>query len=483
MRTRPHFSVLLTSIVALLVALGCGPPVPDPGASASVSLVSFEPSAELGSVPSVVHVHVASGTTDAASAMLFQGSLSDYYLSKVKQGQVPDTLAARQIPALGWRTASELVVAPLLPLAAGPYSLVARTGLLSEFQVASELPLLRRVWPPAGPGGSVRYAVYCSDSPAVPVGGSLALEPSALTVNVLPGADDAGSFAERCLHFNADAELEPGQIVVPAPALSDWALDPSAFSGSSADAALPATCEAGEVALGLGCAMTADDRMLVRTPRTPLLWVLHTANGALLQVTRDGVAFAVRGLLPSSHEHVWGSVHDEAGNALAFDAFFDTGAARGRPVLNEVLANPLGPEPQSEWIELVNDGSLAVELSDYTLQDGGGSIALPAARLAPGEYALLVRNDFALNASDVAPTPSARLIRVPALGKSGLSNSGERLVLLDGAGTVCSVVPAVPTKAGQSWARRHPWSQDGDPDAFSFGPPTPGLPNDQASAE
>ncbi len=475
MRGLPAFPGIL-----LLFATGCGPALPEHDGAASGSPVSFQPSAELSAVSSTVHVHVASQTLSAGSATLFQGSLSDYYLSKVKQGELPDTLAARQIPVLSWRTTAELVVAPLLPLAVGPYSLVARTGLLSEFQVASASPLLRRVWPPAGPGGSVRYAVYCADGPGVPGTGSLTLEPSTIQVTVSPGADEAASFAEHCLHFNADAELEPEQIVVPAPTLAAWALDPSAFSAVNAEPASPASCQAGEVGLGLGCVMTADDRLLVRTPSAPLLWVLHTANGALLQVTHDGVAFAVRGLAPDSHEHVWGTVHDEAGSSLGFDSFFDTAAARARPVLNEVLANPLGPEPQAEWIEIVNDGSLALELSSYALQDGGGSTPLPEATLAAGEYALLVRNDFAPNASDEPPAPSARLIRMPALGKSGLSNGGERLALLDSTGAECSVIPALPTKAGQSLARQHPWSLDGDPGAFSFGPPTPGVANDQA---
>ncbi len=186
----------------------------------------------------------------------------------------------------------------------------------------------------------------------------------------------------------------------------------------------------------------------------------------------------MRGLLPGSHERLWGSVHDSTGAESAFDLYVDTAAARARPVLNEVLADALGPEPQSEWIELVNDGSLALDLSGYSLRDSGGVTALPAQSLAPEEYALLVRNDFAPNASDVPPAPGAHLIRVPALGKSGLSNAGERLALLDSAGQECSALPALPGKPGQSLARLHPWSLDGDPSAFSFGTPTPGLAND-----
>ena len=469
-----------TSLVlaSLLVAAGCGPPVPDPGSGAASPAISFEPSAELSAVPSVVHMHVASRSLGAREVSLFQGSLSDYYLSKVKHGDVPDTLLARQVPLVSWRSESELILAPLVPLAAGPYSLAASSGLLSEFQVSSELPLLRRVWPPAGTGGSVRLAVYCGDRAVAPNPGVFMLEPGDVSLAMSAGVDDAGSFGEHCVHFSAETELGSGQIVVPPPVFGDWAPDPSPFSAATDEPALPLSCSEGELALGLGCAVAADDRAVVRTPVATLLWIGHRAHGGFVEVTHGGASFVVRGLTPGSHERLWGSVHDSTGAESSFDLFVDTAAARARPVLNEVLADALGPEPQSEWIELVNDGSLALELSSYSLQDSGGITSLPEQVLAPEEYALLVRSDFVPNASDVPPAPGAHLIRVPALGKSGLSNAGERLALLDSAGLECSALPALPAKPGQSLARLHPWSLDSDLSAFSFGTPTPGVAND-----
>ena len=74
----------LPLLASLFVAAGCGPPVPGPGSAAASPVVSVEPSAELSAVPSVVHLHVASRSLGAGDALLFQGSLSDYYLSKVK---------------------------------------------------------------------------------------------------------------------------------------------------------------------------------------------------------------------------------------------------------------------------------------------------------------------------------------------------------------------------------------------------------------
>jgi hypothetical protein len=470
----------------LAVALSsCGPLVPDhgSGAEAAFATLSFEPGADPSAVPSVVRIHIPSTRLSSGDVSLFEGALSDYYLSKVKHGEVPDALAVRQVGLVSWRTETELVIAPLAPLPLGPYSLAARVGLVAEFQVVSEAPLLRRVWPPSGAGASPRFAVYCGGTAPTPSTDPFVLEPSALSARVSSGVDADGAFAERCLHLSSDADLDFDQIALPPLMVGDSALDPALFSQATSPPALPLGCADGELALGVGCALIADDRAMVRTPSAALLWIVHTEHGAFVEVTRDGASFVIRGLSPSRHEHLWGSVYDESGAGLAFDSFADTAPARARPVLNEVLANPLGPEPQAEWIELVNDGSLAFDLSTFTLQDGGGSTSLPQAQIAPQEYVLLVREDFAPNASDVPPAAGTRLIRMPTLGKSGLSNGGERLALLDAAGQACSVVPALPTKAGQSLARRYPWSLDADPGAFSYGAPTPGAVNGPPTSE
>jgi hypothetical protein len=203
----------------------------------------------------------------------------------------------------------------------------------------------------------------------------------------------------------------------------------------------------------------------------------------LVEVSAAGIPLTIDGLQPDTEERLWGSTRDLWGAAVALELVLHTAAARARPILNEALADALGPEPQSEWIELFNDGTLSVDLAHYSLQDGAGRTPLSRATLAPGQYALLVRDDFAPNPSDQPPAPGTLLIRLPTLGKSGLSNAGERLSLLDEAGLPCSVLPALSGKPGQSLARHTPASEDTDPAAFSFGTPTPGLANDaKASA-
>jgi len=443
--------------------------------------VSFEPNLTAERVPSVVHVHLASSSLSAGALSLFEGTVSSYYLGKFKHGDVPSTLAMRQVPVVSWRSGVELVVAPLRALVPGPHSLISVDGLIAEFEVGSAQAVIERLWPPPSNVGSPRFGVYCrpaSSSSEMPASGSLRFEPGALSVELAPGVDESGLFAERCSHFQSEIELSPSQIMVPPPRIGDWALAPALFSFSEFEPTTALDCSAEERGFGPGCASVADDRLTVRTPRGPLLWVVHTARGALVEVSAGGNPLTIDGLEPDALEHIWGRAHDLSGAALEFDLELRTSPARERPILNEALADALGPEPQSEWVEILNDGSLALDLAQYSFQDGGGRTPLPAAILAPHEYALLVREDYAPNASDEPPVAGARLIRLPTLGKSGLSNAGERLALIDQAGVERSVLPALAGKPGQSLARRTPTSDDGDSKSFSFGAPTPGFAND-----
>jgi hypothetical protein len=93
---------------------------------------------------------------------------------------------------------------------------------------------------------------------------------------------------------------------------------------------------------------------------------------------------------------------------------------------------------------------------------------LPRATLRSGEFALLVRNDFESSGGSDVPLETAALqIQMPALGKGGLSNAGEPLILKDPTGQIRSSFPALASKrAGVSLARRQPDSFDDDAAAF-----------------
>src|SRR5262249_34973261 len=135
----------------------------------------------------------------------------------------------------------------------------------------------------------------------------------------------------------------------------------------------------------------------------------------------------------------------------AFEVEWTTSPPLPHIVIDEVLANPVGPERTSEWIELANDGTTSVDVAGWTLEDSGGRVALPRAVLDPGALALVVSTEFVASPEDIAPAPGTLIVRVPQLTSAGLANAGERLRLLDPAGVVRSEFPAVPApRAGVS---------------------------------
>lgn len=81
-------------------------------------------------------------------------------------------------------------------------------------------------------------------------------------------------------------------------------------------------------------------------------------------------------------------------------------AARGEVVITEVMFDPTGPEPASEWFELWNGKSSARSLAGLTLRDGAGRTHViaggtGAVAVPPGRYVVLVRDRAAAIAGGV----------------------------------------------------------------------------------
>jgi len=240
-----------------------------------------------------------------------------------------------------------------------------------------------------------------------------------------------------------------------------------------------AACASDEVSFGPGCVTVADDRLYGRSPAVPLLWAVAGSGVDAVIAAAAGDPFVITGLPPST--------------AVALDvATVDIGGAVGRTVfkaitlppqphvvLNEVLAYPLGSRPDQEWVEIVNDGPAPAVLGGYVLTVGSGATPLPAATLAPGAFALIVDDGYvAADGTDVEPAPGTLLLRVPHLGKEGLSSEGEVFTLLDAGARVISSFPAKPKpKQGSSVARRTPSAPDALPDSFALAAPSPGRTN------
>jgi hypothetical protein len=187
-----------------------------------------------------------------------------------------------------------------------------------------------------------------------------------------------------------------------------------------------------------------------------------------------------RDLAADSRVSIRGRVLASSGELQAFETTFTTTRERRHLVLNEVLANPAGPEPDAEWIELVNDSARVASLSGLWLEDSGGSVPLPNAELAPGEIALLVGEGFQASGLDVPLPDDVRRLVVTSLGARGLSNSGEALLLVGAEGVLSRFPMLAAPHAGHSIARRTLDAADDDGANFAEQAPpgaSPGAPN------
>ncbi len=169
--------------------------------------------------------------------------------------------------------------------------------------------------------------------------------------------------------------------------------------------------------------------------------------------TSFDVGIPLGALPPSTAATVTVRATDLAGNAAASAPLaFTTPVALPPVAITEVLANPAGPEPQQEYVELRNLGDADVPLGGLRLQDSKGGDDLPSETLAAGGYALVVTATYDPNeGSDPAPRAGTLLLRVDTrLGADGLSNSGEAVQLVVGDAVVSSYGGWVSVSAG-SW--------------------------------
>lgn len=137
----------------------------------------------------------------------------------------------------------------------------------------------------------------------------------------------------------------------------------------------------------------------------------------------------------------------------------------GEIVINEIAYDPPAPQASTnEWIEVINRGSRTVDLAGVFLSDASSSsdpIPGPLA-LAPGEYAVLVRN-----ASEFTTAyPGITFVELTSF--PSLNNSGDDLALEIGT-TRLDFVPYLSSWGGTdaSLERRDPDGPSGDPDNWA----------------
>lgn len=508
---------LLALVAACHGLVACALDVPTPPA-AFEGKVTFE-----GSVPGdagVPTIFIArTPRSEAPLPRLFIGILSDYHRAHADDSELSSTLAVREVPLWVQRGSAEQTLMPLEALQPrSQYSLVTGVDRPFEFMTRRAQPKLVRVWPKPAPsttaarGGSQRV-VYCaapeSESQARLMDLSvLDVDPNLEVSNAGAGSSPGdkepalewpleldnplslllGSKANwtplpgraGCALLSVEGALPRDGDITP-PRLNGVLAAPAVFTPREQQAAEITSPQCSDAAaLPPGCALVHDDRLILSYEASPALWCF-TGELSGCVTTEPGQSAVVRGLTPQSRYAVELSVSRADGVVWSSAPEIETAAAREHVVINEVLSNPNGPEPQQEWVELYNDGVRPVELGGWQLADSAGVSALPSLSLAAGEYALLVNEGFMANTElDVAPPPDVTLVPLPRLASGGLSNSGEALRLSTAEGRLVSSWPAMRGAAGVSLARRAPSAgAAADVDIVLHAEPgaSPGLPN------
>ena len=453
--------------VCLLVgaAWGCQDPLAElePGGGQRIR-VSLGDGAPLDQASRVFRLRLDPAPASLDGLALFQDELSSYYKRSVAAGDIPESLVERRVPMLAWSAgATEAFAQPSQPLARGTVYVLTLLGLGVLAQViigGHDAPLLERRWPHEA--GGAFGGVYCLE-PA----DDLAPFTLALAPDDVPGDFFPFEFARECAALSV---VDPVGARVPPPSAGGVLIDPAPLVELQALPALPpAVCIEPCLALGPGCLCAEDDRAVIIGPQAPAFWVLDVEGRSVRGETSGDSPLVVTELRASTSYSLNGMVFDLAGRGSEVAARFQTGPARVRVVINEVYANAAGPEPEQEWIELTNAGTLSTTLAGYLLEDVGGATVLPDVELAPGAYALVVNASYTPEPDyDLVPPDDAVLIVVDRLGKSGLSNEGEALRLSAPDGQVVSRFPSQRAPdPGVSAARRTPSTDDAADDAFA----------------
>jgi hypothetical protein len=459
--------------------------------------LTFDPPALREAVTRVtrITVELPLGATSAGRVVLVEGVLTPAQLRDLARPALTQTLAARVRPTLVWSTSETmLVVAPLEVLAERAVYSIAMSDppVAVGFTIAAETtsPIVPLVWPdPESAGPRSRAAVWCASADLDPLDAPQTLPPAG-TLGRLSRGTGSPVAATRCLGWFADPDDGTAESAVQIPAVT-----PPSVRGAGGDVVLlepvvlwpdvrlpeppPMTCDAAEVPFGPACAAVEDDRVVVRAPETPVLWTIDDGTSSNVRRSRAAQVFVLRPLPARGHYRV--ATLAESGHRFEHAISVTPAPPRAHVVINEVFANPAGVERDQEWVELFNDGLLAIDLAGYGLDVGGRSTPLPSAVLAPGAFALVVPGNY-VEDDGIGPVaaPGTILVRVPLLGGDGLSNDGERLVLRDGAGTVLSTFPPMKAKSGVSNERVAPDAPDDSADSFApslNGSATPGAQN------
>lgn len=357
-------------------------------------------------------------------------------------------------------------------------------------------------WPADGTAGvpatlplvAVRFDGYVDGTDAIGLGddagGEVPVRRQAVPCDLIGWRDG------RCVVLRPAAALARGaayRIVVGedvrdatgAPVGPVTAMFRTASGGRATDLGwLSPTCALDEESVAVGC-LLADDRSLtlrVRADAPVRLWLVsaHATDSAV--APRGEATLRLAGLSPGTPQDVTLRAVDLSGREQSVTSTWSTEADLAPLSITEVRADPRGPEPAQEYVEVANVGHAPVDLSGFTLADRAdreGDRVSDAVLVPPGARVLLVADAFdPTHPEDASVPPGVGLVRLgTSLGSGGLANGGEPLFLRDPEGRRVSAAPAVkPPEAGTCIVRIAADPRTGDAAAFAPAPCTPGRP-------
>jgi len=465
-------------------AFGCTLPAASEVERPSLVSVGGE---SLSALPLVPRLSLA-GTLpiDPEDVWLVRGTLNQKEQAQILASAPSHSLEEKRVPLAAWRSEGALALAPLTVLEPGQdYTLLALSlGELAELVTRPDPSPIWWQWSP-GTASAGGWQIYCALPPPWQVEtviapervgeapGALAqarLEPSGIEVEILAGFADASdplaSGSLDCVRFRVP---EMSGVFLPPHEVAGRFFEPALLSVVPGQP--PAETEPPRVRVDGSAALLDLPQGSAEVVLAPAMGGPTAPQRRRFLIQTPSPSTLCLGLLEPGDYVLSASMLDARGGLGLHSLTFAVREERGRPVLSEVLANPLGPEPAGEWVELVNVGRAPLDLAGWVLEDADGGVTLPSVTLPPGGVGLVVPQDFVpASAGDVAPAADAVPIFVAELGDGGLSNSGEILRLRAPTGELVSEIPATKTAAGQSLARRDLLAPDWP---SSFGPHAP----------
>ena len=146
-------------------------------------------------------------------------------------------------------------------------------------------------------------------------------------------------------------------------------------------------------------------------------------------------------------------------------------------LINEILANGIR-EPDSEWVELLNNGSLEVNLTNFNISETASKNFTLNVTIPANSFIVLVENFTLFNST--FPSANQSGIKIMEYGEVTpnfeLSNSGGTVVLYNSSGNKIDSIDYVQSTAQENISiGRYP---DGSSSTFNISTLTPGAKND-----